>query len=175
MPSRDSDSDGDRATTRGRWALRIAGALSLSVIAYLVLAWLGGPVPVPCGPRICAPFFHCVIERGIGTIPAEGPYTVPADEHRCEPGMGPRREALRPSAPPEVTLPLKPPAVAAPVPCGTATCDPSMHCVHEHGQGQAPHDGGARDAPADVFRCAPGAGPAVDAPRPAAPLGPSSR
>lgn len=169
MPSRDSDSDGDRATTRGRWALRIAGALSLSVIAYLVLASIGGPVPVPCGPRICAPFSHCVVVSGIGAIPAEGPYDVPGDEYRCDPGLGRRISLQRPSMAPAL------PEAPAPVPCGTATCDPSMHCVHEYGQGQAPRDGGARDAPADVFRCAPGAGPAVDAPRPAAPLGPSSR
>lgn len=168
------DGDGATAATRGRSILRIAGAIGLALIAYGVLAWLGGPVPVPCGPRICAPFFHCVHEFGMGQQSVFDPAPAPDDVYRCEPGLGPRREAPRPSMAPAMPVEMAP-AATAPAPCGTTACDPSMHCVHEHGMGQQRLDDPDAAAPADVYRCVPGAGPPVDAPRPVAPAGPSSR
>jgi hypothetical protein len=95
---------------------------------------------------------------GVGNVPSVGAVTIPDDEYRCELGMGRGHEAARPGA-----------GAQGPAPCGTQTCDPSMHCVHEYGQGAPPPPDASNMAPADVYRCEPGAGPPIEAARPVAP------
>jgi hypothetical protein len=84
---------------RWRTTAMVAGVLGVVGVLYVVLAWVGGPVPVPCGPRICGPLSHCVHEFGAGQPPPEG-QGMPPDEYRCEPGLGGTRDAPRPAAQP---------------------------------------------------------------------------